>query len=267
MRCPDGPSLMVMDKETGKVVARDAERIGPMVFHATWSGPSLGEVGGKKLVFFGGGDGVMYAFETFGDTPPADGKLKRVWKFDCDPTAPKTDIHRYRRNRKVSPSIIKGMPVFHAGRVYVSVTGDIWWGKRKSWLKCIDPAGTGDVTKTAGVWSAELNSYCCSTPSIQDGLVYTSDCGSTVHCLELETGRTVWTHDTAGPVWGSTLVADGKVYVGARTSNFWILSACRQKEVLAKVKLDSAIHNVPAAANGVLYIATMKKLYALAQEK
>jgi outer membrane protein assembly factor BamB len=267
VRCPDGPSLMVMDKETGKVVARDYEGIGPMIFHATWSGPSLGVVNGRKMVFFGGGDGLMYAFEALGDTPPADGKLKRVWKFDCDPTAPKKNIHKYRRNREVSPSIIKSSPVFHEGRIYVTATGDIWWGKRKSWLKCIDASKTGDVTKTAEVWSAELNSHCCSTPSIKDGLVYISDCGSTIHCLELKTGKTVWTHDTGGSVWGSTLVADGKVYAGTRRGNFWILAAGREKKVLAEVDLDSSIHNVPTAANGVLYVATMKKLYALAKEK
>ena len=52
-----------MDKQTGKVVAQDAERIGPNIYHCTWSSPALGEVNGQRLVFFCGGDGVVYAFE------------------------------------------------------------------------------------------------------------------------------------------------------------------------------------------------------------
>ena len=55
--------------------------------------------------------------------------LERVWKFDCDPTAPKEDVHRFVGNRKESPSNIKSMPVFHNNRVYVTGGGDIWWGK------------------------------------------------------------------------------------------------------------------------------------------
>ena len=80
--------------------------------------------------------------------------LKTVWKFDCDPTAPKRgDVHKYVGNRSESPSEIMGMPVFDDGRIYLTAGGDLWWGKRQGWLKCIDAGGTGDVTKTAGVWS------------------------------------------------------------------------------------------------------------------
>ncbi|MBE0534135.1 MAG: PQQ-binding-like beta-propeller repeat protein, partial [Phycisphaerae bacterium] len=120
-RAPDAPSLIVLEKATGRLVAVDDEKIGGKVFHCTWSSPAIGEVNGRRLIFFGGGDGVMYAFEALKAVPPA-GKvetLKRVWRFDCDPTAPKENIHEYKNNRKVSPSGIKSMPVFHEGRVYV----------------------------------------------------------------------------------------------------------------------------------------------------
>ena len=138
---PTAPSLIVLDKATGRLVAQDDERIGPRIFHCTWSSPALGEVGGRRLVFFGGGDGVCYAFEPCPSRrPPATGaeRCERVWRFDCDPTAPKENVHRYISNRKESPSNIKSMPVFHDGRVYVTVGGDIWWGKHQAWLKCID---------------------------------------------------------------------------------------------------------------------------------
>jgi outer membrane protein assembly factor BamB len=58
-------------------------------------------------------------------------------------------------------------------------------------------------------------------------------------------------------------VADGKVYLGTRRGNFWIMAADKNKKIISSIKLDSPIHGSPVAANGVLYIATMKKLYAV----
>ncbi len=268
IRRPDAPSLIVLDKVTGKLVGVDAERIGPRIFHCTWSSPAAGSVAGVPLVFFGGGDGVMYAFKALdgsAPSPAAPVALQRVWRFDCDPTGPKDNVSRFLGNRDTGPSSILGLPVFHDGRVYVAAGGDIWWGKRQAWLKCIDAGGAGEVTATAERWAYRLNRHCSSTPAIHDGLVYIADAGQVVHCVDAETGKGVWTHKAGGEIWGSTLVADGKVYVGTRRGELCILAAGREKKLLAAIKLDSPIHGTPVAANGVLYVATMRRLYALAK--
>jgi outer membrane protein assembly factor BamB len=260
---PDAPSLIVLDKATGRCVAQDGQHIGPRIFHSTWSSPALGEVGGRRLVFFCGGDGVCYAFEALKWAGKAVESLKLIWRFDCDPTAPKENVHRYIRNRRESPSNIKSMPVFHKGRVYVTVGGDIWWGKHQAWLKCIDATKTGDITHTGQLWSHPLDRHCCSTPSIDDGLVYVADCGGKVHCVDAETGRPYWVHDAGGEIWASTLVADGKVYIGTRRGDFWVLAAGREKRVLSSVRLDAPVHGTAVAANGTLYVGTMTRLYAV----
>jgi len=262
---PNAPSLIVLDKTTGRLVAQEDEKISTRIFHSTWSSPAAGDVNGRTLVFFCGGDGVCYAFDALrsASEKPEVQKLKNLWRFDCDPTAPKENIHQYLRNHRESPSNIKSMPVFHRGRVYITYGGDIWWGKRQSWLKCFDATGTGDVTNSCEIWSYELNSHCCSTPSVHDGLVFVADCGQVVHCVDAKTGKPYWTHETGGEVWASTLVADGKVYIGTRRGDFWVLAAGRDKKIISSIKLNSPIHGSPVAANGVLYIATMKKLYAV----
>ncbi|MHC4506488.1 MAG: outer membrane protein assembly factor BamB family protein [Planctomycetota bacterium] len=264
IRAPDAPSLIVLDKTTGRLVARDGERIGPRIFHCSWSAPSLGKVGERTLIFYGGGDGVVYAFEALParSAPGPARRLKTVWRFDCDPAAPKTNVHRYVGDRRESPSTILGMPVFHEGRVYVTFGGDIWWGKRRAWIKCIDATKTGDVTKSGLLWSHELKRHSCSTPAVREGLVYVTDCGRQVYCLDAQTGRPLWTHDAKGEIWGSTLVADGKVYVGTRRRDLWVLEAGREKKVIGSMKLDSGIVGTPCAANGVLYVATMRSLIA-----
>ena len=262
---PDAPSLIVLDKVTGRLAAKEDEKISTRIFHCTWSSPAMGRVNGRPLVFFGGGDGVCYAFETLpsASETPAVHNLKSVWRFDCDPTAPKENIHQYLRNRRQSPSNIKSMPVFHNGRVYITYGGDIWWGKDQSWLKYIDATNTADLTNSDELWSYELNGHCCSTPSIQDGLVFVADCGGYIHCVDAKTGKPFWTHDTGDEIWASTLVADGKVYIGTRRGNFWVFAASKNKKIINSIKLDSPMHGSPVAANGVLYIATMKKLYAV----
>src|SRR3974390_791412 len=42
IRTPDAPSLVVLDKRTGRLVGRDYEHIAPNIFHSTWCSPSLG---------------------------------------------------------------------------------------------------------------------------------------------------------------------------------------------------------------------------------
>ncbi|MHC4556152.1 MAG: outer membrane protein assembly factor BamB family protein [Planctomycetota bacterium] len=262
---PDAPSLIVLDKTTGRLVAKDDEQIGPRIFHSTWSSPALGQVNGHTLIFFCGGDGICYAFEALqsASESPSVEKLTNVWRFDCDPTAPKENVHQYIKNRDESPSNIKSMPVFHDNRLYITYGGDIWWGKHQAWLKCFDATGTGDITSSGTIWTYPVERHCCSTPAVHNGLVFVADCGRMVHCVDAETGKPYWTHKTKGEIWASTLVADGKVYIGTRRRDFWVLAASKEKTIISSIELDSPMHGSPVAANGVLYIATMKKLYAV----
>jgi outer membrane protein assembly factor BamB len=265
IRRPDGPSLIVLDKKTGRLVARDRENIGPRIFHSTWSPPALGTVGGQRLIFFCGGDGVVYAFRALEASGPPDTvkTLERVWRFDCDPTAPKENVSDYMGNRDVSPSNIKSTPVFHDGKVYVTFGGDIWWGKNKAWLACIDATKTGEITEAGKLWIYDLNRHCCSTPAVHDGMVFVADCGGILHCVDAATGKAHWTHQLGRDVWGSTLVADGKVYIGTRKGEFWIFAASKEKKVLCETEFPDPIYTTPVAANGVLYVATRKQLYAI----
>ena len=265
IRKPDAPSLIVLDKHTGRLVAQDDERIGPRVFHCTWSSPALGHVGGRPLIFFCGGDGVVYAFEALPEDLD-DSKvhtLQCVWRFDCDPAAPKEDVHRYVRNRQESPSNIMGMPVFYRDRVYVTGGGDFWWGKREAWVKCIDATLTGDITDSGELWSRPLSNHSCATPAIHNGLVFVGDLGRKVYCFDADTGELYWSHSMRGDVWSSILVADDKVYVGSHGRDFCVFAASQEKHLISSIQLESPMSTTPTAANGVLYFNTLTHLYAV----
>ena len=195
--------------------------------------------------------------------PPAS--LRRVWQFDFDPTAPKTNVHKFVTNRRESPSDFFGMPVFHDNRLYVAGGGDIWWGKNEAWLKCLDATRTGDITTNGLVWSYTLRKHVLGTPAVYHGLVFIADCGPTLHCVDAQTGQPCWTHELKGEAWASPLAADGKVYLGTRRGAFYTFAASREKKLLSTVELGRPISSTATAANGVLYVATMNRLYALRQ--
>ncbi len=262
---PDAPCLIVIEKATGRLVARDGEHIGPNIFHCTWSSPALGMVNGRKLIFYAGPNGIVYAFEPVVEVSDQVQTLKKVWHFDSDPTAPKNNVHRFTANRAESPSTIHAMPVFVDGRLYVAGGGDIWWGKRQAWLKCIDATGSGDVTATAEKWSYALSRHNLSTPAVWNGLAFVADIGRKIHCVDVATGAPCWTHDVQGEMWSSTLVADGKVYVGTRRGEFIVLAAGREKRVLSTFQMDGPVSGTPVAANGTLYVVTQKRLYAFCE--
>src|SRR5262245_25482798 len=268
VRTPDAPSLIVLDKRTGRWLAREEEHIAPDVFHNSWASPSMGKVNGHDMIFFCAGNGVVYGFKSLGDSPPSDKpeSLNKVFQFDFDPAAPKTDIHKYLSNRQQGPSDFYGMPVFHKNRLYVAGGGDIWWGKNAAWLKCIDATKTGDITTNALVWSYPLEKHVLSTPALHDGLVFIADCGRTLHCVDSVTGKRQWTHAIDGEVWGSPYVADGKVHLGTRSGGFYVFAAAREEKLLAEMDFGSPISATPTAANGVLYVATMSELYAIKEK-
>jgi outer membrane protein assembly factor BamB len=273
IQAPDAPSLVVLDKHTGRLVAREREQMAPNIFHNTWAAPSLAEVNGRPLVFFNGGNGIVYAFEALPKTEAESTAataaasevmtLRKVWQFDFDPSAPKTNVHRYNSDRQESPSNFFGMPVFWENRLYVAGGGDIWWGKNQAWLKCINPTLTGDITTNGLIWSYPLQKHVLGTPAVWHGLLFIADCGRNFHCVDAETGQAYWTHELHGEAWASPLAADGKVYLGTREGFFYIFAAEKHKKVLAEIDLVKPISATCAAGNGTLFVAAMDRLYAV----
>ena len=87
-----------------------------------------------------------------------------------------------------------------------------------------------------------------------------------IHCVDAATGKPLWTHKADGDFWASPLVADGKVYAGTRKGQFVVLAAAREKRVISTTTLPDPISGTATAANGVLYVATMRHLYAVREQ-
>jgi outer membrane protein assembly factor BamB len=265
---PQAPSLVVLDKRSGKLVARDDFGIGPDITHGQWSSPALGMVGGRRLLYFGAGNGVLYAFQGLADRRPAEKPLPltNAWRFNGHPLAqtqppPPPDHQHDSKSYQVT-----AMPVFYRNRVYVTFTQEPYHGMKLGHLVCVDATGHGDITRGGQVWSYDQIGSSVSTVAIADGLVYAADFAGRLHCLDAETGKCCWVHEAGGPIWGSPLAADGKVYLGTGKQVLWVLAAGRQLRVLRRIRLHDGIYTTPTAANGVLYVATNRHLYAVAKK-
>ncbi|MBN2310557.1 MAG: PQQ-binding-like beta-propeller repeat protein, partial [Candidatus Hydrogenedentes bacterium] len=127
----------------------------------------------------------------------------------------------------------------------------------------IDATGTGDITESGELWAYSMDTHCACTPAIANGLAFITDCRGVVHCVDADTGAPYWTHELSDEIWASTLVADGKVYAVSRGRDFCVFAAAKEKQVLAEIKLPQRTASTPVAANGVLYVATMDRLYAI----
>ena len=162
----------------------------------------------------------------------------------------------------IGPSEILATPICYKDKVYVATGRDPLHGLGRGVLTCIDATGTGDISETGLVWRFEDIGRSLSTVAIADGLVYASDLGGRLYCLDAETGKLYWTHDTKNEIWGHPLVADGKVYLNAHDS-FWILKAGRDKNLLFHSRGGGGSGAI--AANGVVYAYIRSQLYAFSK--
>ncbi len=266
---PMSPTLIALDRHTGKLLGEDDEKIGKRILHGSWSSPSSGMVNGRRLIFFSGPDGWCYAF----DSKPVRGAddvdfLKTVWKVDCNLPEYRTNnlgkAIRYPAAEGISEII--ATPVIYKNRIYVGTGQDPEHGEGIANLVCIDATKVGDITQTGILWRNKKIQRTLSAVSIdpETGLLFISDFSGFVHCLNSETGVSYWAHDMKAHIWpGGTMVADGKVFIGDEDGDFTVLAARKQKRLVSECNLGAPIYSTPVVANGVLYLLSSTHLYAL----
>jgi outer membrane protein assembly factor BamB len=302
---PQAPSFLAIDKNTGKVKwsnnlptknllepGADLKHLvdrGLVMMHGQWSNPVYAEVDGKGEIIFPGGDGWIYAFE------PEKGEL--IWKFDANP---KNAI--YKLGGKGTRNDFVASPVVHKNKLYIGVGQDPEHDRGVGHFWCID---IEKATKLKGDVSPELvagddgkaqkgkpnpNSAVAwhygglidpvpeegreyyfgrtmSTASVHDGLCFIAEQEGTLHCLDAETGKEYWQHDMQAATWSSPAFVDGKIYMGNDKNKLLIFKHDKTKNKIAEIDMKGMVRATPVACNGVLYVMTENKLYAIAAGK
>jgi outer membrane protein assembly factor BamB len=128
----------------------------------------------------------------------------------------------------------------------------------------IDPTKRGDITESGKVWDYGKINRSISTAAVGDGLIFLSDFQGILHCLDVKTGKPYWTFDLKSPVWGSPLLADGKVYLGDADGDLAVFKASSKPEKPVVIDMADSVYGTPVPANGVLYVMTRTQLFAIA---
>ena len=181
---------------------------------------------------------------------------KKLWEFD---TNPKDSVWPKTRNEVIAT------PVVYDGLVYIANGQDPEHGE-----------GVGPLVRDRRHQARRHHRDRPRLALRQDPaldldrrhprrLVYYPDFSGFLHCLDAKTGQAYWVHDMFAAVWGSALVADGKVYLGDEDGDVVVLQAGKEKKVLAEMNMGSSVYSTPVPANGALFITNRNQLFALAE--
>ncbi len=304
---PAAPSFIAVNKNTGKVIwtsnlpsieyqnaikaGADPQDLlkrlvdqGKVLMHGQWSNPVYAEAEGRAMVIFPGGDGWIRAFD------PANGTL--LWKFDCNPK----DAH-YELGPRGTRSDFLGTPVVWENKLYIGTGQDPEHNEGVGHFWCIDitkkPANkdldlspkdksfdpkSPENKDSALVWhfggfapKGAPRKYVfgrtLSTAAVHDGLCYIAEELGIIHCLDARTGKEYWSDDLGADTWASPMWIDGKIYMGSDADKIVIYEHGKRKKILKEIEMDGHIRATPVMANGVLYVMTENKLYAIAKKK
>lgn len=242
---PKAPSIIAIDKVTGELAWED-NSVGDRILHGQWSTPSVGKVAGVDQVVSAQGDGWVRGYEVLTG--------KKLWEFD---TNPKDSVWPKTRNEVI------GTPVIYEDKVYIANGQDPEHGEGIGHMYAIDATKRGDITQSGLLWHYDKIRRSVSTPSIADGLVYISDFSGFLHCLDAKTGQVYWTHDVFAAVWGSTMLVDGRVYLGDEDGDVVVLQAGKTKKVLAEMNMGSAVYATVVPAHGRIILNNRNQLFSL----
>ena len=160
---PKAPSIIALDKTTGKLVWED-NSVEDRILHGQWSTPAVGEVGGVVQVVHAQGDGWVRGYEAMTG--------KKLWEFD---TNPKDSVWPKTRNEVIST------PVILENVVYIANGQDPEHGEGVGHMYAIDATKRGDITQSGRLWHYEKIRRSISTAAIKDGILYFSDFSGFLH--------------------------------------------------------------------------------------
>ena len=246
---PRAPSMIAVNKNTGKLVW-EVNNVGERILHGQWSSPSVGKVGDVVQVVMGEGDGWVRGYEALTG--------KKLWEFDLNP---KDSVWPKTRNEVVAT------PVIWENKVFIANGQDPEHGEGVGHLYGIDATKRGDISESGRLWHYDKIRRSISTAAVYNGLLFYADFSGFLHCLDVNTGKPYWTHDLLSAVWSSSVVIDGKVYLGDEDGDVVVLEASKEKKLIASMNMGSSVYATAVPANGTLFIMNRNQLWALSETK
>ncbi len=138
-------------------------------------------------------------------------------------------------------------------------------GFPQHWVMAIDPAGSGNVTKSHVLWSKQNEGGYVPSPVAHGGHLYLVDDRGVASCWDVKTGRQRWKErlGTTGH-HASAVAADGRVYFTADDGVTTVVRAAAEFEVLSRNALGEKVYASPAFSDREVFVRGEKHVYCVA---
>ena len=150
-------------------------------------------------------------------------------------------------------------PLFDSNHMYLVS------GVAKAELWAVRPGGSGIVNDTHVDWKIKKNIPGKPSMILADGLIYMTDDGGIVRCVEAKDGQEIWHGRLPGKYSASLLYvpADKHLYFFSEDGKATVLEAGREFKILGTNALDDGFMASPAVVGKALFLRTKTSLYRI----
>lgn len=131
----------------------------------------------------------------------------------------------------------------------------------------IDPKSRDEQGRPKIVWKREKIIPYVPTPIVYGDYLFQWTDEGIVACVDVKTGKDVWTKRAGSKYSGSLLCIDGKIYGVEESGMVTVIEAGPEFKELGTADLGDNIFSTPAVANGRLYLRTFSRLKCLEAKK
>jgi len=135
-----------------------------------------------------------------------------------------------------------------------------------SQLWAIRQGGVGDVTDSHVVWRMTEDAPHESSPVLVGDLLYAMSDQGILICMEVTTGKHVWSQRLKGKFGASLLAAADRIYLSNKKGTTTVIATGREYRELAVNQLDGELWASPAVTGDALLLRTKSHLYRIEQE-
>jgi outer membrane protein assembly factor BamB len=137
----------------------------------------------------------------------------------------------------------------------------------------VKTGGSGNVTESHRVWNAERTKAGIGTGIIHDGHIYAVNASGIADCIELKTGKVVWSERVRGDgpksdTWSSSVLAGNRIYHLNQSGDCVVFRASPKFELIGANSVGNEMCNASlVVSNGDVFIRTHQHLWCISETR
>jgi outer membrane protein assembly factor BamB len=232
--------FVAFDKKTGVAQWLKSTKLRPE--DTTYSTPVLTTFKGQAAMVVGAGDGAFYAIQ------PRTGKT--IWKYQASTRGLNTS------------ALIDENGIVYCGHAEQNANDTTTLGA----IFAFDGNVEGEITEDKLLWKIPKRAVGRNCAVKLGDRVYYIEDGATLVIVNAKTGELVGQKKLGRIMFGSPMVADGKIYVAENTGRFYVLKPSEKGvDVVSEARLGQGeeVFGSPVVSNGRIFLPSIEALYCI----